>query len=94
MPKGAESFKATVGIDPSQLEGIPAEEQGNWSLVFRVIVNGRPAAGGDKVTVSSSPVQMDVSVKGSERISLVVQATSMRGLLLRGVWADAMFVGK
>ncbi len=94
IPKGAESFKATVGVDPTALEGIPAEEMGNRSLVFRVFVDGIPAANSGKVTVSSSPVPMEVSVKGAERISLVVPPTARRGLLPRGVWADAIFVGR
>jgi len=92
VPKGAESFKATVGIDPTGLEGIPAEEMGNWSLVFQVFIDGSLAANSGKVTASSSPVPMEVSVRGAERISLVVPPTARRGLLPRGVWADAMFV--
>jgi hypothetical protein len=95
VPAGASRLQATVGLDPGQLQGVPAAELEDWALAFEVLdgsTSPKSLFRSGKVTGSSEPVKIDVPVAGVKLVKLRAQlAGRYKWILPRGVWADAKF---
>jgi len=66
-------FRATCGIDDEVLGPDYGHAAGNGSVVFRVIVDGKPVAASDVVKGGGAPASLRADVTGAAAITLVVE---------------------
>mgnify|MGYP006277447157 CR=1 FL=1 len=91
--KGAAlSIKAMGGVDEEILEKIDENMAGKSRVRFLVFVDRKPAYEGDTICVFDEPCEIDVDLKGAERLDLVVENVEFSLDFDHADWLDAFFI--
>jgi hypothetical protein len=87
-------FVALAGVDENMLGEVNGRALAmHSSVVFKVFVDGVPAAESPIMLISNEPWRFDVELPpGSRRINLVCMDAGSRNVLDYGNWVDAGFV--
>lgn len=78
-------FQATVGVDD--------DAEGKGSVIFRVVVDGRPAWSSPVLTGRAEPLTIEpIDISRAKSLTLIVEFATMGDILDHADWGDARLV--